>query len=93
MVGYPIYNNVDNSDDVYLSDIIVENGKYFSIGFIFSIATTPSVAFAFEAVAGQEKLLEYLPIPAPSSAPVPPQGNVPTTARNTVHGLVSIAGC
>jgi hypothetical protein len=77
MVGYPIYNNGDNFDDAYLSDVIVENGKYFGIGFVFAIVTTPSVAFAVEPSVGQDKFLEY----------------VPTAARNTVHGLINIAGC
>ena len=68
--------------------MIVENGKYFRLGFVFAIATTTSVGFAVEPIAGQDKFLEYVP------TPVPPQGNVPTAARNTtVHGLISIAGC
>lgn len=50
MVGYPIYNNGENFDDVSLSDVIVENGKYSGIGFVFALETTSFVAFAVEPI-------------------------------------------
>jgi hypothetical protein len=40
MVGYPIYNNVPQKQEVYLSDIVVENSKYFYLGFAIAILTS-----------------------------------------------------
>lgn len=46
MVGFPYYNNIDQNNEIYISDIVVENSKYFIIGFIFAIMTSSTIACA-----------------------------------------------
>lgn len=89
MVGFPYYNDDLETDGVYLSDLIVDQGSYFVYGFVLAIMTSPLSAFADDAVVRPD--FASVPSPAPAR---PAQGNrAPTNVRNAVQALVAIAGC
>jgi hypothetical protein len=83
MVGYPYHTEVNNSEKVFVSDHVVDNSKYFVLGFMLAIATTPGLAFADE--------IKSLPGTSPTFAPT--GGNAPTQVRDSVQAIIAIAGC